>query len=130
MLPQLTDESPEEAKTLLGQLAHWLVEKGVCEIIELCVPWNQTGPLAGYSLDAEFLSKFRIKRLEWRDVDIDISVLTGESATSQSLEALKLYSKAHRGVLYHWASTDGLIRLQNVASHLNLETEDADRFHF
>jgi hypothetical protein len=90
---------------------------GVESIKELVIPDSYISPLSAEFLRMFILNKFIISSLDWKVLDINLDLLTTNERLIQNLKRLTLYSSGNWGVLYHWISMDGLVRLKNVSNN-------------
>lgn len=96
-------------------LFSWLKdEKGVKTIKDLKMPDSATSPMSEELVQEAIIEQFEIEKFDWRKLDISLDILTG-SKHSDKLKDITLYSSCNWGVLYHWASDDGLVKLGGQA---------------
>lgn len=107
----------------------WLRDqKGVQRIVELKVP-DRLINAHDEARIAEFVEKFEVEHLDWRCLDLSLSVLgsatTGDNATTaderkinDKIKELHLYSSGRRAAIDHWLGDDGIPTLTK-ASVLN-----------
>ena len=114
-LPDLQLLPENNVYDTIGKLFSWLRTMNVHTIKELNIPDRRIQPLTEDFVYNNILKHFRIERLDWRKLDMDISVLRWQGSVS-FLKGLKLYSSGSWSVLYHWASEDGVSALTEVSS--------------
>lgn len=123
------DLGPNEKETFgqRGLVAHteifdiltWLrKEKQVEEIIELVVPDRLISPHNEELIAAQVMN-FKVKVLNWRFLDMAISIFTN-SETRTRLEELHLYSSGKRAAISHWLSAEGVALLEKVCGYLDI----------
>ena len=95
---------------------NWLRAMEVHTIKELNIPPSLAPPLPEDFGHTIILKHFCVERLNWRKLDMDISILKGPRTVS-SLKGLKLYSSGSWSILYHWASEDGVNELPKVCTN-------------
>ena len=78
------------------------------------MPDSATSPMSEELVQEAIIEQFEIEKFDWRKLDISLDILTG-SNHSDKLKDLTLYSSCNWGVLYHWASDDGLVKLGGQA---------------
>ncbi|KAI0849800.1 hypothetical protein F5Y00DRAFT_234886 [Daldinia vernicosa] len=100
-----------EHKEVFGIL-DWLRDKGVYEIIELIVPDRLVNPHNEVEI-AKYVKDFKVENLNWRILDMSISVFQDEE-TKERIEYLHLYSSGKRAVISHWLSNEGVASLKNL----------------
>ncbi|KAF2497767.1 subtilisin-like protein [Lophium mytilinum] len=103
--------------TEVFKILKWLEKKDVTTIIKLKVPDRLINAHDDRKM-ASFVDYFNVKVLDWKVLDLSISVL-GKN-TKDLLEELHLYSSGNRAVISHWFSAEGICSLKN-------ETCTADR---
>ncbi|KAF4460275.1 hypothetical protein FALBO_12951 [Fusarium albosuccineum] len=92
--------------TEVFRILDWLREKkNVDIIIELRVPDRLINPHDDKEM-ADWVNKFQVTVLDWRVLDLSISVL--DKDTKDRIEKLHLYSSGNRAVVSHWFSSEGL----------------------
>ncbi|KAF2678077.1 subtilisin-like protein [Lentithecium fluviatile CBS 122367] len=99
--------------TEVFRILDWLKEKGVKTIIKLKVPDRLINPHDDIRM-AELVDNLKVKILDWKVLDLSISVL--EKETKDRLEELHLYSSGNRAVISHWFSDEGIYSLKNLKS--------------
>lgn len=104
-------------------LFDWLRAMEVHTIKELNIPDRRLQPLAEDFVHSKILKHFHVVKLDWRRLDMDISILKMPKTIS-SLTGLKLYSSGNLGSFYHWASEDGVRRLPNVSFVLDFADQE------
>jgi hypothetical protein len=137
------------ASRTISRLLDWLHDvKGVKSIVELKIPDDHAWPLSEPLVLRKLLKKFAVRRVDWRKLDLDLSALTvthypisplnrssietgapkvkeSEAASDASflenLREIRLYSSGNWGVLYHWASSDGLKKFPKVRQLLAIK---------
>lgn len=107
----------------------WLRDqKGVQRIVELKVP-DRLINAHDEARIAEFVAKFEVEYLDWRCLDLSLSVLgsaiigddakaTNKRQTNDKIKELHLYSSGRRAAIDHWLGDDGIPTLTK-ASVLN-----------
>ena len=113
MLPDLQLLPKGDVYGTIGALFDWLWAMGVQTIKDLNIPDQRVQPLTEDFIHRKILSRFLVLNLDWRKLDMDISILKSPK-TASSLKGLKLYSSGNWSVLYHWASDDGVSALPEV----------------
>jgi hypothetical protein len=98
--------------TEVFKILDWLKEKKVTTIIKLKVPDRLINAHDDMKM-AEWVNYFNVKILDWKVLDLSISVLKKD--TKQRLEELHLYSSGNRAVINHWFSAEGISSLTNVS---------------
>lgn len=101
---------------------HWLREtKNVSSILELEVPDRLVHPHNELKI-AKFVGDFGVEILNWRFLDLSLSIFDQE--VRSRIRGLHLYSSGKRAAISHWLSDDGLKSFKNASHHqilLNLE---------
>ena len=98
------------------RILKWLESKGVEKIIKLKVPDRLVNPHDDVEM-AKWVARFKVEVLDWRVLDLSISVFenkTHEDET-QEIEELRLYSSGKRSVINHWFNKGGLDSLGKVS---------------
>jgi hypothetical protein len=85
--------------------------KGVNEIIELTVPDRLVNPHKETRI-GKYAEKFKVEVLDWRFLDMSISVFG--KATKERIRELHLYASGKLAVIRHWLSEEGLATLPNL----------------
>lgn len=125
------DLSPEERKTY-GDNAYlpsepnevvraldWLEKnKRVKRIIELKVPDRMINPHNELVI-AEYVRKFEVEVLDWRFLDMSLSVFNDE--VKGRIRELHLYSSGRWAAVRHWLSREGVQNLPKV-SHSEIKS--------
>jgi hypothetical protein len=115
ILPDLSRTEELDISGTLCRFFTWLQDqKKITSIIELSIPDNHVSPLSEDTVEQHILCNFDIHVLDWRKLDINLRFLTESERAKNSLRKLHLYSSGNWGVLYHWASKDGLLKLPHV----------------
>ncbi|KAI1128630.1 peptidase S8/S53 domain-containing protein [Nemania abortiva] len=96
----------------IRRLFKWLELGGVKTIRHLSIPDSATNPLCDIIVHHYITKRFSIERFDWRKLDINLEILT--VGTSNEFTELTLYSSGNWGVLYHWASKEGLVILRKL----------------
>jgi hypothetical protein len=105
----------------------WLVkQKKVKQVIELIVPDRLHCP-HNESVIAKWTEKLEVEILNWKCLDLSISVL-GEGSKKR-IRDLHLYASGKRAVISHWLSCEGISKLSNVRSPTNGSPLSSNRFH-
>ena len=112
-LPDLQLLPTSDVYGTTGALFDWLWAMGVQTIKDLNIPDQRIQPLTEDFVHTKILSRFQVLNLDWRKLDLDISILKSPK-TASSLKKLRLYSSGNWSVLYHWASDDGVSALPEV----------------
>lgn len=100
--------------TEVFDILDWLRDKKkVQSIIELTVPDRLVNPHDEEGI-AEYVEKFDVKHLNWKCLDLSLSVFT--LAIRKKIVELHLYSSGKRAVIDHWLGSDGILTLPQ-ASH-------------
>lgn len=97
--------------TEVFRVLKWLRERGVESIIKLRVPDRLNNPHDDLKMASE-VNKFKVEILDWRVLDLAISIL--EDGTKKRLKELHLYSSGNRAVISHWFSEEGIRKLKKV----------------
>jgi hypothetical protein len=111
VLPDFYRQSSDRFHRDVSTLFNWLVDRGVTSIIELVIPDSLEHPMEDDFVQANILDRFSVTRLDWRKLDVNIDILTASAKSKDSLEVVHLYSSGNWSVLYHWASEEGLCKL-------------------
>ncbi|KAL6862075.1 hypothetical protein J3F83DRAFT_221923 [Trichoderma novae-zelandiae] len=94
----------------------WLREqKGVKQIVELKVPDRLINAHDEKRI-AEYVEMFEVECLDWRCLDLSLSVLgspvagsmNGGTKANDKIKELHLYSSGRRAVIQHWLGDDGI----------------------
>lgn len=106
---------PREEHTEVFDILEWLrnTKKVQC-IIELKVPDRLVNPHNELKI-AKCLKKFHVEVLDWRFLDLSLSVFPDK--VRSRIRGIHLYSSGKRSAINHWLSNDGregLRSLQNV----------------
>ncbi|KAI0099044.1 hypothetical protein GGR51DRAFT_576438 [Nemania sp. FL0031] len=95
-------------------LLNWLqTEHGVDEIIRLKVPDRMFNPHDERTI-AQMVKRFQIQVLDWRFLDLSISVFLELKPEVDCLRSIHLYASGKRAVVSHWLSPQGILSLPNV----------------
>ncbi|GAP85242.1 putative peptidase S8 subtilisin kexin sedolisin [Rosellinia necatrix] len=109
------------------QILDWLHRrKGVKKIISLRAPDRLINPHDETRI-AEKIDMFKVEVLDWRLLDMSISIFSTE--VKDRLTELHLYSSGKRAVISHWLGSDGVPSLRNLKLlHIYVikETSDVD----
>ncbi|KAJ5657425.1 uncharacterized protein N7484_001074 [Penicillium longicatenatum] len=111
-LPDLNYIKQPCSPEVFRKFFQWL-SRQVENIRELKILDSTTSPLSDWFFCKFVSTKFHISKLDWRKLDIDLTIL---AETGDYLEELTLYSSGNWGVLYHWTSLDGLAQYPKVSS--------------
>lgn len=115
-LQLLPDKNVHDAMELFFS---WLWGHGVKKIKELSIPDSRFRPLSEDFVQESILKKFKgIEKLDWRKLDLDLTLLAEREEVVSKLTDLTLYSSGNWSVLYHWASADGIAKLEKVCCPL------------
>ncbi|KAI1454169.1 peptidase S8/S53 domain-containing protein [Annulohypoxylon moriforme] len=96
------------------QVLDWLKKsKNVKKIISLTVPDRLVNPHDELKI-AEKVDLFKVEVLNWRLLDMCISIMTEEA--KNRLTELHLYSSGKRAVISHWLSKEGIGSLKELKS--------------
>ena len=93
----------------------WLRKKGVERIIELKVPDRMVNSYTEQQI-AGFAKDFKIEILDWRFIDLSLSLFDHD--VKDRIRELHLYSSGKWAPVRHWLSSDGISTLPNVSSIL------------
>lgn len=103
-----------EEHTEVFDVLDWLrIAKGVSSIIELQVFDRLVNPHNEERI-AEYVESFGVEILDWRFLDMSLSVF--DAKAKPRIRGLHLYSSGKRAAISHWLSDDGLKSLNNVRS--------------
>ncbi|KAJ0119897.1 Peptidase S8/S53 [Diaporthe amygdali] len=103
----------QEEHTEVFDILQWLKqEKRVKSIIELKVPDRLVNP-HNELLIAKYVDDFAIEVLNWRFLDLSLSVFSADTVKPRIRE-LHLYSSGKRAAISHWFSDEGLITFPNA----------------
>ncbi|KAL5085666.1 hypothetical protein Trisim1_010012 [Trichoderma cf. simile WF8] len=95
------------------RILKWLREiKGVREIIELTVPDRLVNPHNEVKI-GEYVSTFKVQVLNWRFLDLSITILPDDESMERITE-LHLYASGKRAAISHWTSEKGILQLPNL----------------
>ncbi|KAH6951191.1 hypothetical protein BKA56DRAFT_535586 [Ilyonectria sp. MPI-CAGE-AT-0026] len=98
--------------TEVFKILKWLEkDKDVNTIIKLKVPDRLINPHDNKEM-AACVDNFQVTVLEWRVLDLSISVL--KKGTKDRIEELHLFSSGNRAVVSHWFSSEGLCSLPKL----------------
>ena len=99
------------------EILYWLQEhKLVQSIMELDVPDRLVSPHNEMEI-ADVVKKFEVEILNWRFLDLSLSVFDAEKVKPRIRE-LHLYSSGKRAAISHWFSEEGLITFPNASFQL------------
>ncbi|KAI0096962.1 hypothetical protein GGR51DRAFT_542140 [Nemania sp. FL0031] len=102
-----------EEHTEVFDILDWLKEKKkVISIVELKVPDRLFNP-HNELLIAECVGDFGVEILDWRFLDMSLSVFPADTVRPRIRE-LHLYSSGKRAAISHWFSEEGLITFPNL----------------
>jgi len=87
-----------------------LRKRNVDCILEITVPDCPNHPHSDESI-IHCLNGLQVKRLDWRKPDLSVKTIL---KAAPDVEEICLYSSGNQDVLIHWASYEGLYRLQKV----------------
>ena len=105
-------ESVHAEHTEVFDILDWLKKKkGVEKIIELIVPDRLVNPHNEMKI-ATYVEDFQVEMLNWRFLDLSISVF--EKGARDRITDLQLYSSGKRAAISHWLSDEGVISLSKV----------------
>jgi hypothetical protein len=103
-----------EEHTEVFDILDWLRdEKQVKSIIELKVPDRLVSPHNELHI-AEYVKRFAVEILDWRFLDMSLSVFPADTVKPRIRE-LHLYSSGKRAAISHWFSEEGLTTLPNAS---------------
>ncbi|KAL7901847.1 hypothetical protein HDV64DRAFT_143531 [Trichoderma sp. TUCIM 5745] len=97
----------------IKKLFEWLRTRQVHTIKVLDIPDSTVHPMCDLLLEAAVFENFKVHKLTWRKLDINLKILTASRHASE-IEDLTLYSSGNWSVLYHWVSEEGLVTLQRL----------------
>ncbi|KAK1243121.1 hypothetical protein MKX07_003749 [Trichoderma sp. CBMAI-0711] len=112
----------------------WLQEqKGVRQIVELKVPDRLINPHDEKRI-AEYVAKFEVECLDWRCLDLPISVFgshkpensTDLTIVNDKIKELHLYSSGRRAVIDHWLGSNGIPTLTKASAVIHHSVVGAD----
>lgn len=107
-------EGPRREHTEVFNVLRWLQNsKQVTRIIELIVPDRLVSPHNENRI-AKYVKHFKVESLDWRFVDLSISVFSKE--VKNELTVLHLYWSGKQAVLSHWLSVEGVWALPKVST--------------
>lgn len=96
----------------------WLSVKMVTKIIKLTVPDRLVNPHDDLKM-AEYVKKFKIEVLDWKVLDLSISIFRSKNPKDhmqQEIKELYLYSSGKRAAINHWFNKDdGVESLSKVS---------------
>lgn len=107
----------------------WLwQQKGVRRIVELKVPDRLVNPHSEERI-AKFVDMFEVERLDWRCLDLSLSVfgscvasdrtkVTDETKINDKIKELHLYSSGRRAAIDHWLGSGGIPTLTKASLFL------------
>ncbi|KAI0465847.1 hypothetical protein F4859DRAFT_499445 [Xylaria cf. heliscus] len=108
---ELNKYFPVEHKEVF-QILDWLeTSKGVKRIMSFKVPDRLVNPHSEVKI-AEKAALFKVEVLDWRLLDMSISIFGPE--VREILTELSLYSSGKRAVISHWLSENGVPSLRNL----------------
>lgn len=95
----------------------WLSLKKVTKIIKLIVPDRLVNPHDDLKM-AEYVRKFKIEVLDWKVLDLSISIFQSKKPTErEEIKELYLYSSGRRAAINHWFNKDeGVESLSKVSA--------------
>ena len=100
--------------TEVFDVLEWLSKKKfVNEILELYILDRLHNPHDEIKI-GEWVNKLGVQVLNWRCVDLPLSIL--EEATKERIRELHLYTGGKRAVISHWVSSLGVETFPNVGS--------------
>ncbi|GAW22634.1 hypothetical protein ANO14919_121760 [Xylariales sp. No.14919] len=102
----------ESPQCEIRRLFKWLELGGVKTIRHLSIPDSTTRPMCDIIVHEYITKRFSIEKFDWRKLDINLKILT--VGTKNEFTELTLYSSGNWGVLYHWASGEGLMALKKL----------------
>jgi hypothetical protein len=98
----------------------WLKDrKGVRKIIEVQIADSQYHPHSEQVIE-ESLEGFDVEILNWKRADLSVDSI---SLAAPNVKKLYLYSNGSKASIGHWASSDGVGRLEKVSNMLRLVGE-------
>lgn len=104
----------QEEHTEVFDILDWLKhKKQVRSIIELKVPDRLVNP-HNERLIAKYADAFSIEILDWRFLDMSLSVFRADTVKPRIRE-LHLYSSGKQAAISHWFSEEGLITFPNAS---------------
>ena len=109
----------KEQRMAVAYLFEWLSLQNVRTIIDCIIPDSLLCPLDDDFITKNLFQRFSIERLDWRKLDLNLDLLLRLKMKDwQCIEEMKLYSSGNWGVLFYWASVDGLCQffLQRVSN--------------
>lgn len=100
--------------TEVFEILEWLRKvKRVQEIIQLKVPDRLVSPHNEKGI-ATLVRDFRVEVLDWRFLDMSISIFE-DVETRERIKELHLYSSGKRAAISHWLSAEGVRSLEKVS---------------
>jgi hypothetical protein len=86
----------------------WLYDhKGVKSIIELKVQDRLVNPHNELEI-ARYVKLFNVEVLDWKILDLPISIFDDDEKVKERIRELHLYSSGRRAVISHWLGSEGL----------------------
>ncbi|UKZ78892.1 hypothetical protein TrVFT333_006638 [Trichoderma virens FT-333] len=100
----------------------WLKEqKGVTSIVELKVPDRMFKPHNELKI-AEYVKKFEVENLDWRFLDLSLSLFDDE--VKGRIKKLHLYSSGKHVAINHWLGSEGIASFPKLSLvHIHLVPE-------
>ncbi|KAI1749860.1 hypothetical protein F4782DRAFT_532942 [Xylaria castorea] len=93
-------------------ILRWLRDENkVEEILKLCVLDRMYNPHDEHCI-AKYVHEFRVRFLDWRCLELAISVF--EEGRGDSVRVIHLYSSGKRATVTHWLGEDGIQSLPNL----------------
>ncbi|KAI9167901.1 subtilisin-like protein [Paramyrothecium foliicola] len=97
--------------TEVFRILDWLAKRDVDTIIKLKVPDRLVNPHDAIGM-AERVGAFKVKKLDWRVLDLPLSVFKDDA--KDRIDELHLYASGNRAVVSHWLSQEGITSFKNL----------------